>query len=64
MIDRATKSKSGKPGMYERKIVLLTDGQGLMDSEGLEDIALKIKQENVNLVVVLVKLPFARSLTG
>ena len=52
MIEKATTLKTGRLGKYKRKIVLLTDGQGPMDSDGLDDIARRIKEIEIELVVV------------
>ena len=52
MISEFTILKSGKPGKYARKIVLLTDGQGLMESNGIEAIATKINECDIDLVVM------------
>ena len=37
---------------YKRKIVLVTNGQGRMSSEGLSEIVDKIKEDNIELVVL------------
>lgn len=37
---------------YQRRIVLVTDGRGLMDADGMGDIAGKIKEDNTELVVL------------
>jgi ATP-dependent DNA helicase 2 subunit 2 len=52
MITEFTTLKSGKPGSYTRKIVLLTDGQGMIEDEGMEQIATKINECGINLVVM------------
>jgi ATP-dependent DNA helicase 2 subunit 2 len=52
LITEFTKLKSGKPGIYARKIVLLTDGQGMIEDEGIEQIAKKINECGIRLVVV------------
>jgi ATP-dependent DNA helicase 2 subunit 2 len=52
MISEFTTLKSGKPGKYTRKIVLLTDGQGVMEDEGLESIAKRINDCEISLVVM------------
>ena len=52
MIEKATTLKTGRLGKYKRKIVLLTDGQGPMDSDGLDDIARRIEEIEIELVVV------------
>jgi ATP-dependent DNA helicase 2 subunit 2 len=51
MIDKFTILKSGKPGKYARKIVLLTDGQGEIDDD-IESIADKINESDIELVVM------------
>lgn len=52
MIEKATTLKTGKLGKYKRKIVLLTDGQGQIDNDGLDDIAQRIKDIEIDLSVV------------
>jgi ATP-dependent DNA helicase 2 subunit 2 len=52
MITEFTKLKSGKPGSFARKIVLLTDGQGVIEDEGIEQIARQINECGINLVVM------------
>jgi ATP-dependent DNA helicase 2 subunit 2 len=52
MIEKATMLKSGKPGKYKRTIVLLTNGEGYMDRDGLDDIASKIKEVEIELKVM------------
>ncbi|KAF9886076.1 ATP-dependent DNA helicase II subunit 2 [Aspergillus nanangensis] len=37
---------------YKRKIVLVTNGQGRMSNEGMEGITQKIKEDNIELVVL------------
>lgn len=39
---------------YKRKIVLVTNGQGAMDSDGIEGIVSKIKEEGIELVILSV----------
>lgn len=41
---------------YIRKIVVVTDGKGAMDAEGIEGIVGKIKEENIDLVILWVVL--------
>jgi ATP-dependent DNA helicase 2 subunit 2 len=52
MITEFTKLKSGKPGSFARKIVLLTDGQGMIEDDGMEQIASKINECEIGLVVM------------
>ncbi|EGE84995.2 ATP-dependent DNA helicase II subunit 2 [Blastomyces dermatitidis ATCC 18188] len=37
---------------YKRKIVLVTDGTGAMDIDGIEEIVSKINEENIELVIL------------
>lgn len=39
---------------YKRKIVLVTNGLGWMSNEDLDQITKKIKEDNIELVVLLV----------
>lgn len=39
---------------YKRKIVLVTNGQGYMSNEGLDQIISKIKEDNIELIVLWV----------
>jgi ATP-dependent DNA helicase 2 subunit 2 len=52
MISEFTVLKSGKPGKYARKVVLLTDGQGIMEGNGVEAIATRINECDIELVVM------------
>jgi ATP-dependent DNA helicase 2 subunit 2 len=37
---------------YKRKIVLVTNGTGVMSGDGLDQITKKIKEDNIDLVVM------------
>ncbi|APA10393.1 hypothetical protein sscle_06g051630 [Sclerotinia sclerotiorum 1980 UF-70] len=52
MIKEHTTLKSGKPGKFARKIVLVTDGKGFMHGEELDDIAKEISRNDIKLVVI------------
>ncbi|KAM3077292.1 ATP-dependent DNA helicase yku80 [Clarireedia jacksonii] len=52
MIEKHTTLKSGKPGKFARKLVLVTDGQGNMDGEALDDIAKHINECDITLVII------------
>lgn len=41
-----------KKNKWRRRIVLVTDGRGPMDDDGLEDIVKKIKEEGIELIVL------------
>ncbi|RKF71388.1 ATP-dependent DNA helicase II subunit 2 [Golovinomyces cichoracearum] len=47
-----TQLKSGKPGKFVRKICLLTDGKGMIDPDGSEEIAKKMNESDIELVVI------------
>jgi ATP-dependent DNA helicase 2 subunit 2 len=51
-IETKTTLASGALGKYERKIVLLTDGRGPMDGSDIEEIAQKINEVGIELVVM------------
>lgn len=52
MIDNGTRLKTGKLGKYKRKIVLVTDGRGIMDDNDLKSLAEKVNELEIELVVV------------
>ncbi|ESZ98043.1 hypothetical protein SBOR_1574 [Sclerotinia borealis F-4128] len=52
MIKGFTTLKSGKPGKFARKIVLITDGHGVMHGEELDDIAKEMNKHDIRLVVI------------
>jgi ATP-dependent DNA helicase 2 subunit 2 len=52
LIEKFTTLKSGKPGKYARKIVLLTDGQGTIEDDDIEPIVERINELGIGLVVV------------
>jgi ATP-dependent DNA helicase 2 subunit 2 len=37
---------------YNRKIVLITNGTGLMNSEGIDEIQKKLKEDNIQITVM------------
>lgn len=45
-------SKYCKKLKYQRRIVLVTDGKGVIDPDGATEISKKIKQEGIELIVV------------
>lgn len=44
---------------YQRRIVLVTDGRGFIDEDGVPEISKKMKQEGIELIVVYVKKNFS-----
>lgn len=52
MIKEFTTLKTGKLGKFARKIVLITDGKGVMHGEELDDIAQEINNNGIRLVVM------------
>ncbi|TQS37769.1 hypothetical protein Golomagni_01745 [Golovinomyces magnicellulatus] len=47
-----TQLKSGKPGKFVRRICILTDGKGMINPEGSEEIARKMNESDIELVVI------------
>jgi ATP-dependent DNA helicase 2 subunit 2 len=58
MIDRATSNKAGKPLKYTRRIIIVTDGRGSMDTSDLEQIAMKITDAEAPVEVLLLGVDF------
>lgn len=57
-MDSATSNKAGKPLKYDRQIIIVTDGRGDMDTDDLEAIALKIKDEEAPVEITLLGVDF------
>jgi ATP-dependent DNA helicase 2 subunit 2 len=47
-----TMLKTGKPGKFKRKIVLLTDGEGAIEDADIDPIAQKINESEIELAIV------------
>lgn len=58
MIDRATQGAKGDPLKYDRRIIIVTDGRGEMDTSDLEQIATKIKDLAAPIDLVLLGVDF------
>ena len=58
LMDNATQNKAGKPLKYDRRIIIVTDGRGEMDGSDLEDIAMKIKDAEAPIEIVLLGVDF------
>jgi ATP-dependent DNA helicase 2 subunit 2 len=58
MIDNATKGTKGNPLKYDRRVIIVTDGRGQMDTEDLEQMAMKIKDSDAPFEIVLLGLDF------
>lgn len=58
MIDNATKGKNGNPLKFDRRIIIVTDGRGSLDTEDLEQIAMKIQQPDAPIEIVLLGVDF------
>ncbi|KAH8815692.1 SPOC like C-terminal domain-containing protein [Xylogone sp. PMI_703] len=52
MIDKFTTGKSGNKLKFNRRIILVTDGQGRIDADGIDQIAAKINESEIELVVI------------
>lgn len=51
-IEEFTMLKSGKPGKFNRHIVLLTNGKGHMDGDGIDQIAEEINRHEIQLTIM------------
>jgi ATP-dependent DNA helicase 2 subunit 2 len=58
MIDSATSNKAGKPLKYTRRIIIVTDGRGSMDTSDLEQIATKLKDAEAPVEILLLGIDF------
>lgn len=58
LMDSATQNKAGKPLKYDRRIIIVTDGRGEMDGSDLEEIAMKIKDAEAPIEIVLLGVDF------
>ncbi|RFU34764.1 hypothetical protein B7463_g1513, partial [Scytalidium lignicola] len=52
MIDKFTRGKSGNKLKFTRRIILVTDGQGQIDADGIDQIADKINESEIELVII------------
>jgi ATP-dependent DNA helicase 2 subunit 2 len=52
MIDKGTQGKNGNPLKYDRRIIIVTDGQGHMDPTDLDQIAAKLKADKFEVVLL------------
>lgn len=58
LVDSATQNKAGKPLKYDRRLIIVTDGRGEMDVGDLDAIALKIKDADAPIEIVLLGVDF------
>lgn len=58
MIDSATQGAKGNPLKYDRRIIVVTDGRGELDTEDLDQITMKIKDIAAPIEVVLLGIDF------
>ncbi|CAI6333823.1 unnamed protein product [Periconia digitata] len=57
-IDTATSGKAGNPLKYDRRIIIVTDGRGAMDTSDLSHIKQKIKDDAAPIELVLLGVDF------
>jgi ATP-dependent DNA helicase 2 subunit 2 len=58
MIDTATKGAKGNPLKYDRRVIIVTDGRGEMDTADLEMMLAKIKDAEAPFEIVLLGVDF------
>ena len=52
MINKGTSGKNGNPLKYDRRIIIVTDGQGYMDPTDLDQIAAKLTQDGFEVILL------------
>jgi ATP-dependent DNA helicase 2 subunit 2 len=52
MIMAFTKNAKGEPLKYARKIILMTNGRGPMDADDIDEVAKKLNDDRIELVIV------------
>jgi ATP-dependent DNA helicase 2 subunit 2 len=57
-IDVATQGTKGNPLKYERRIIIVTDGRGTIDTDDLDQIAAKINDKAAPVDVTLLGVDF------
>jgi ATP-dependent DNA helicase 2 subunit 2 len=58
MIDTATQGAKGNPLKYDRRVIIVTDGRGQMDTGDLEMMTAKIKDPAAPFEIVLLGVDF------
>lgn len=58
MIDTATRGKNGNYLKYDRRVIVVTDGKGSMDTEDLDQFAQKIRNPEAPIELVLLGVDF------
>lgn len=58
MIDRATQGAKGNPLKYDRRVIIVTDGRGEIDTQDEEQIATKLKDLAAPIELVLLGVDF------
>lgn len=64
MIDSTTRGAKGNPLKYDRKIIVVTDGRGEWDTDDLEQITMKIKDEAAPIEVTVLGVDFDDAESG
>lgn len=57
-IDSTTQNKAGKPLKYDRRIIIVTDGRGEIDDGDLDEIAMKVKDVEAPIEIILLGVDF------
>ena len=64
MIDGATRNKSGNALKYDRRIIIVTDGQGNLDTGDLEQMGSKLKEDGASIDLVVLGADFDDAESG
>ena len=52
MIDTATTGKSGNRLKFDRRVIIVTDGYGYMDTGDLNDVVQKLKADEIEVTLL------------
>lgn len=52
MIDNATTGKTGNKLKFDRRIIIISDGQGYMDTSDLDAIVSKLKADEIEVTLL------------
>ncbi|KAH8708513.1 SPOC like C-terminal domain-containing protein [Phaeosphaeriaceae sp. PMI808] len=58
MVDVATQGRNGKPLKYDRRIIIVTNGRGDLDTSGLKEFPKKIRDPDAPIEIVLLGVDF------
>ena len=63
MISDATTGKTGNQLKFDRRIIMVTDGEGPIDAEDLDVIVSKLKNDGIEITLLCVSLAAANRIS-